>query len=81
MLLVYYSPREDVNANISPGLSVDKNPSKSPFTKGDFLFPLYKFTRGDFGIEASGESKWGGELTLTLPASGIVWEYNAKLQD
>jgi hypothetical protein len=50
-------------------LSRIKNPSKSPFTKGDFQFPpLKKGGRGDFWTNRTCENQFTTvKLTLTLP--------------
>jgi hypothetical protein len=42
-------------------LSGTKNPSKSPFTKGDFQFPALEKERGVFGQTGLGKSIHYGE--------------------
>ncbi len=56
-------------------LSRIKNPSKSPFTKGDFQFPLWKGGKGDFWTNGTRENQFTTvKLTLTLPVpfSGLT---------
>jgi hypothetical protein len=46
-----------------------KNPSKSPFTKGDFLFPLWKRGQGGFLDKQESRNQLTSlKLTLTLPS-------------
>jgi hypothetical protein len=55
----------------------NENPSKSPFTKGDFLFPLLKILkkgrRGDFWTNASIESNSvnGPDFDVALRRDGM----------